>query len=82
MEAITQNTIKLTDNLEINQTIFEEFNEIISCIVDSTSEVGLRALLPIMPLHFKIGFGGSHMWVKQIIGGEPKQQVIFVNLYY
>lgn len=77
MEAIIENKILLLD--ENNNELFQEFNEIVGCINDAINYNGLEAMMPIQPKFFKYGFGGSHMWVKQIINGEPRQQVLFVK---
>ena len=80
MKAIIENQIQLfLNSSEINTVIFREFNEIIGCILDAISETGLRAMMPSNPIHFHYGYGSSHMWVRQMISGESKQQVIFVE---
>lgn len=76
MKAEIQNTLQVSEH---NTDLLLEFNEILSCIIDSTSESGLRAMMSIRLNNFLYGFGGSHMWVKQIIDGEVKQQVLFVD---
>lgn len=83
MNAIVENTptthFEIFNKKEIRE-IQEEFLSILSLIVNSTTEEQLREIFSKYPLdYFMIGFGGSHMWVKQLINGESKQQVIMVK---
>ena len=81
MKAIIENKIKTTGTNFIDVQM--EFCNILSIVADSNTENELRErIFGVYEryFHFKIGFGSSHMWVKQIIDGDPKQQVIFVQL--
>lgn len=86
MEAIIQNRLSYKDNHFVYQQgvvneINRQFVEILSEITESPTEYDLRVNISKLPkyTHFLIGFGGHHMWVKQIINGEAVQQVIFVK---
>jgi len=81
MKAIVENQVNFSSH---RKAIQDDFCEILSIIGSCDSEKELRKVIA-MELevgewdNFKVGFGGSHMWVKQIIDGDPKQQVIFVE---
>ena len=78
MKATVENSVSFELSEDI--TIYLEFVEIINRTVSAKSEQELRDRFIVGRYrHFKIGFGSSHMWVKQYILGEPKQQVIFVQ---
>jgi hypothetical protein len=74
MKATIENFVYyMTDEIAL------EFADIINAISLSDTEAQLRIILNVTPKYFMIGFGGHHAWVKQIINGEPRQQVIFVE---
>ena len=94
MKAIIENPIKLNkeeigikthrneDAVKLEVTI--EFTSIVNTIALSENHDQLQRNMSMINMttlsghYFLYGFGSSHMWVKQIINGEPKQQVIFV----
>lgn len=83
MKAIVENTpttyFEIFTKKEIRE-LQEEFLSILSLINNSDTESRLRDVFSKYPLdYFKVGFGGSHMWCKQLINGLPKQQIIFVQ---
>jgi len=87
MKAIIENGISRDNKSE------KSFNEacielvlILNKIMESENEKELRQNITIINgglydlIYFIIGFGGSHMWVKELDeNGCPKQQVIFVE---
>lgn len=80
MKAIIENSVKLWADPSTKIDQIEELNEIIDCIVSSPKEDFLRyKISKLFFKHFAIGFGSSHMWVKQVIRNEVKQQVLFVE---
>jgi len=84
MNAIVENTLVEHHNYFSKKDItllHDEFMNILRFINNSETEAELRVIFTNYPLeHFKVGFGSSHMWVKQVINGDAKQQVIFVSL--
>ena len=83
MKAIIEKALN-TENTESNLRICIEFAAIVNLILNAKDENVLRDVfkdpeIRKRTIHFTFGFGGGHMWVKQIIDGEPKQQVIFVE---
>ena len=82
MKAIIENPLDMS-NFAVNMRISIEFTAIITLITRSKTETELRGKVNNFKTKsefFLWGFGLSHMWVKQIIDGDPKQQVIFVQL--
>lgn len=58
----------------------EEFISILKLITFSENEAKLRINMQITPFnYFKVGFGSSHMWVKQLVHGKTREQIIFVE---
>lgn len=55
------------ENDKDNQYRFIEFNQIMTACTQAKDSRDLRIRMQrIEPVYFKYGFGGSHMWVKQI----------------
>ena len=80
MKGIVENSIKFWANPQTKIKQCEEMNDIIDCIVNSNNEHELRTKIKKEKYeHFLIGFGGSHMWVKQLIRNQANQQIIFVD---
>lgn len=80
MKAIVQNAVSRFVGLERYSDSVLEFNRILEVITKSENEEQLRSRMTLDNyIHFKFGFGSHHMWVKQFVNGETKQQVIFVE---
>jgi len=57
-----------------------EFHSILEYIEESKTREELKEILKLKTFeYFLFGFGGSHLWVRQIIREEIGQQVIFVD---
>lgn len=83
MKVTVENPIKILKGFaweNIYNSTLLEFNLLLTRICNSENGEQLRSSTTLDNYeHFLFGFGGSHMWVKQIVDGEPKQQVIFVQ---
>lgn len=87
MKAIIENSVNIINpktgiNFRENKYFecLSEFDLILTNITTAKNEEALRAHFKFGSYrNFKVGFGSNHMWVKQIIDGEIKQQVIFVE---
>lgn len=84
MDVILENAVELFEEYNSQQTVFEilkEFNRIVGLIKSYNSESELRYVFRNYnnKEHFLLGFGGSHMWVKQKVQNQAKKQVIFVK---
>lgn len=88
MIVIVEHSISLIDSKGIfigserySNYLFE-FNRLLTLICNSKNEEELRRNFRLEPNsdYFLFGFGSNHMWMKQIIDGEPRQQVLFVDL--
>jgi hypothetical protein len=86
MKVVVENPVSLIDSKgqflgekEYANYLFE-FNHFITLICNNKNEDELRRRFRLeVSDHFLFGFSRRHMWVKQIIDGEPRQQVIFVE---
>lgn len=85
MKATIENPVNIREDLayvgdEKYFNILAEFNLLLTRINGAENVKQLKSFLSLDKYnYFKYGFGGSHMWVKQVINGQPKQQVIFVQ---
>jgi Golgi nucleoside diphosphatase len=80
MKATIENPVQCFADESKKLEQLSEFNEILKDIFDFKNEEQLRKGFKSRTFeYFIFGFGGSHMWVKQIIRGEVKQQVLFVE---
>ena len=80
MKAIIENPVKVLFLQEAYEEALLEFNLILTRICNAENSDQLRSSMNLDRFrHYKFGFGGGHMWVKQVINGQPKQQVIFVQ---
>ena len=86
MKAIIERPVSLVNSKglcfrdDIYSNYLFEFNRFLTLIVNCKNEDELRRRFRLeISDYFLFGFGSSHMWVKQIIDGEPKQQLIFVQ---
>ena len=81
MKLTIENQINTTGKKSVDNQIKDELFMFIQIITNCNTEAGLRHFIRGGNnfTHFMYGFGGGHLWVKQIIDGEPKQQVIFVQ---
>lgn len=83
MNAIVEN--KLIQDYKVIykgklSSLKDEFLSLLNIINMATSKEQLELFFEFQKLeYFMVGFGGSHMWVKQLINGDAKQQVIFVK---
>jgi hypothetical protein len=83
MKAIVENQVKIgTWTRQQKTDLYYQFVVILNTITVCTNESDLRLLMNDRRDLFEdfiFGFGAHHMWVKQIINKEVKQQVIFVE---
>lgn len=77
MRAIIENTIVYKQNAS---EVLSEFNGIIDCITNAPNEDFLRFKINKRSYnHFLIGFGGHHMWTKQLVNNKPTKRILFVE---
>ena len=85
MKAIIENPINLIGAASMDLAIYSEYHLILNMILSAQSKEVLREKFNDFDqddlMYFTYGFGGSHMWVKQLDwNSKVKQQVIFVEL--
>jgi hypothetical protein len=84
MKAIIENFVLFVNvGTEMGQdnylTALSEFNIILTFIKMSCGKENLRSFLKDQSLnYFVYGFGSSHMWVHQVVDGEPLKDRLMI----
>ena len=86
MKAIIENGVNYSPipTRTIKREIQDDFCEILNIVLSCETEEQLISTINTELdfgewNNFKVGFGSNHMWVKQVLNGKVKQQVIFVE---